>query len=553
MKWFSSVLCSGLATAAIAASAFAGDCVPCGGCSDPCAGSVESASAGCGGEMAAGAGCGEVAAPASEVLCEPVTTYKVVMEPKYVTETRAVPSTETRTEVRQRTKKVYKSVPVTETKYRTKTVNVPKTETKTVEYTVLVPVKSEKTVEVTESIPVWKEVSEEYTVKVPTLIDVPEEYTVQVATLRDETFEYTVNVPHPVTEEKTRTVTNAVPVTKTREVERCVPVTTMQTVTKAYGHWEDRVEEVAAAPAAPCAAASAPEASCSNGSSVVVVRRGLFGRKYCTVASSCGDCSACAPACGAEAAGCGSAEGGCGSDAAGCGSDASGCGAPASGCGVATVTRKVWVPNVVTEEVPVTTTTMQKDVVSYTVYEQQTEEVPYQCTTIVYKPETRTGTKQVVDYVTETRTRTRKQVEYKDETRTRTRKELSYESVTKTETYPVVTYTNETRTKEVSYTYNVPEVTQEAYEVTRHDTVCEDEVEEYTVSVPVCVMKEVQVQVCKMVPRLVEEVIYPCGSGSAGMAAGAGCGAGDCGAAVEAGCGGCGAAATPVSAGCGCN
>jgi hypothetical protein len=115
-----------------------------------------------------------------------------------------------------------------------------------------------------------------------------------------------------------------------------------------------------------------------------------------------------------------------------------------------------------------------------------------------------------------------------------------------------VTYTNETRTKEVSYTYNVPEVTQEAYEVTRNDTVCEDEVEEYTVSVPVCVMKEVQVQVCKMVPRLVEEVITPCSSGSAGMAAGAGCGSGDCGAATT-GCGGCGAAATPVATGCGCN
>ena len=231
MKWLNQVLCSGL-MAAIASSAFANNCVPCGGCSDPCAnasGSVVASGSGCG---AVGVAMGsDVATRAAESICEPVTTYKVVMEPTYVTETRAVAGTEMRTETRQRTKKVYTSVPVIETRYRTKTVNVAKTETKTVEYNVLVPVKSEKTVEVTESVPVWNEVSENYTVKVPTLVDIAEEYTVQVATLRDEQFTYTVNVPHPVTEEKTRTVTIAVPVTKTREVERSVPVTTMTTVT----------------------------------------------------------------------------------------------------------------------------------------------------------------------------------------------------------------------------------------------------------------------------------------------------------------------------------
>jgi YTV len=561
MKWMNQFLCSGLATVAIATTAFAGDCVPCGGCSDPCgsaSGSAIVAGAGCGvvADASVSTGCAVAAAPASESVCEPVTTYKVVMEPKYVTETRAVQSTETRTETRQRTKKVYTSVPVTETRYRTKTVNVPKTETKTIEYTVLVPVKSEKTVDVTESVPVWNEVSEEYTVKVPNLVDVPETYTVQVPSLKDETFTYTVNVPHPVTEEKVRTVTNAVPVTKTREVERCVPVTTMTSVCKDYGHWEDRVEEVAAAPAT--AVAAAP--TCGTGYTTVTVRSGLFGRRCCKVATSCGGCSSCAPACGAEASGCGSVAGGCGSDAGSCGA------AAPAGCGTTTVTRKVWVPNMVTEQVPVVTSTTQKDVVSYTVFEQQTEQVPYQCTTIVYKPEVRTGTKQVVDYVSETRSRTRKQVEYKDETRTRTRKELSYNTVTKTETFPVVTYNNEKRTKEVSFTYNVPEVTQEAYDVTRYDSVCEDQVEEYTVSVPVCVMKEEQVQVCKMVPRLVEEVIHPCCDGASASGAGCagGCGAAPavstgcgsaagCGAAAPAAsCGGCGAAATPASTGCGC-
>ena len=91
------------------------------------------------------------------------------MEPKYVTESRPICVTETRNETRYRTKMVYKTVPVTETKYRSKTVNVPHTETKTINYSVLVPVKSEKTVELTESVPVWTEVPEEYTVRVPHL------------------------------------------------------------------------------------------------------------------------------------------------------------------------------------------------------------------------------------------------------------------------------------------------------------------------------------------------------------------------------------------------
>ncbi len=44
-----------------------------------------------------------------------------------------------------------------------------------------------------------------------------------------------------------QTVTNAVPVSKTRTVQTYQPVTRTQTVTKDYGHWEDRVEEVAVA------------------------------------------------------------------------------------------------------------------------------------------------------------------------------------------------------------------------------------------------------------------------------------------------------------------
>ena len=188
-----------------------------------------------------------------------------------------------------------------------------------------------------------------------------------------------------------------------------------------------------------------------------------------------------------------------------------------------------------TETVPVTTSSTQSQTVHYTVYEQQSTQVPYQCTKLVYQAEQRTGTKQSVNYVDETRSRMRKVVKYNEEKRTRMRKKLSYQTVTKTETVPHVSYTTEQRTKEVSYTYNVPEYTNEAYQVTRNDRVCEEQVEEYTVCVPHVVTKEQKVQVCKMVPRLVEEVINPC--------------CGGCGAPAASSCGGCGA---PAASGCGC-
>ncbi len=119
-----------------------------------------------------------------------------------------------------------------------------------------------------------------------------------------------------------------------------------------------------------------------------------------------------------------------------------------------TTTRRVWVPNVVTEEVQVTTSDVVNEEMAYTVYEQQTTEVPYECTYLVYRPETRTGTKKVVDYVSEDRTRTRKVVNYVDEERTRTRKVVNYKTEAKEEVYPVVSYRTEKRTKDVTYTIN---------------------------------------------------------------------------------------------------
>ena len=188
------------------------------------------------------------------------------------------------------------------------------------------------------------------------------------------------------------------------------------------------------------------------------------------------------------------------------------------------MTRRVWVPNVITEQVAVVENVSQSQDVAYTVYEQHTEQVPYECTYIVYRPETRTGTRKVVNYVEESRTRNRKVVQYNDETRTRTRKQLSYKQETRTETIPVISYTNEQRTKEVTYAFNVSETKVEPFTSTRFETVNEEVSEAYTVSVPVATSKEVQVQVCRMVPKLVPVIIYPCAEALQTGGCASGCG-----------------------------
>ncbi|MFY7876624.1 MAG: ferredoxin, partial [Pirellula sp.] len=143
------------------------------------------------------------------------------------------------------------------------------------------------------------------------------------------------------------------------------------------------------------------------------------------------------------------------------------------------------------------------------------------------------------------RIRSRKVVSYNDEQRTRTRRELSYKTEVKQETYPVVTYRTEKKTKDISFTIQVPTQSVEPFQTTRYETVTEDVVEDYTVNVQVPTTKEVQVQVCKMVPKLVPYTFNPCAtatttSGVAGSTMAGGCG---CGSSV----------ATPApSNGCGC-
>ena len=406
---------------------------------------------------------------ATTVDLGPMTMYKVVLEPQVTTESRIVNSMEYRDEARTRVRTVQRTQPVQFEDYRTRTVMVPKTETKTIEYSVLVPHTSEKTVEVVESVPVWKEVQQNYTVKVPVLTDVQEEYEVRVAQLQDQEFTYTVYVPHAETQTRMQTVTNAVPVTKSRTVTVNVPVARTQTVTKDYGHWETRMEEVtvqsSVSYSVPVSSGYAPAAPAVQGCGAASGGYGMGGCSPCASASAgrhhgligkllhhhrggghagCGRCGG---------GGCSSCGGGGTVYAGGASCGVTYGGAVDAGCGMSTaqviqsvpstqmVARQVWVPNVVTEDVSVVENVPQSQEITYTVYEQRSEQVPYEATSVSYRPEARTGTRKVVNYVPEKRTRTRKVVNYQDETRTRTLRQASYEQKTRTDTIPVVSYT----------------------------------------------------------------------------------------------------------------
>ena len=249
------------------------------------------------------------------------------MQSEYTTETRVVPFTEYRDEVRYRTRTVSRQVPVEVQDYQVKTTMISSTETKTVEYSVLVPVQEERQIEVTVSVPVWNETEESYTVRVPTLVDVAEQYTVRVPQLRDEAFTYTVQVPQTQTQHRIQRVTNAVPVTKTRNIEVCRPVTRYQEVTRDLGRWEIRVEEVATS-ASPCAApvfsGSLSIGGCGTGTTYVNhsgCGNATYGYSGCggcreMVSSACGSgCGTCKPGCGCG----GRTSGACGVSSGGCG------------------------------------------------------------------------------------------------------------------------------------------------------------------------------------------------------------------------------------------
>ena len=75
-----------------------------------------------------------------------------------------------------------------------------------------------------------------------------------------------------------------------------------------------------------------------------------------------------------------------------------GCGSACGGCGTRTANKRVWVPNVQTEEVTVVESSCENQEIKYTAFEQVCESVPYLCTYVSYRPEQRTGTRQVCSY-----------------------------------------------------------------------------------------------------------------------------------------------------------
>jgi hypothetical protein len=191
---------------------------------------------------------------------------------------------------------------------------------------------------------------------------------------------------------------------------------------------------------------------------------------------------------------------------------------PEPGKGGQMVCRQVWVPNVINEEISEVVPQQQTAEVQYLVYEQHYNTVPHECVCIEYRPETRTGTKMEVAYETEVRTRPRTIVDYVSETRVRPKKVLSFKEETRTESYPVIVYKPEKRTKEVSYTVSVPESRTENYTVTRCEQVPDNRIENYTTRVCVPVVREIEVQVCRMVPKVVSMNVCPCPGGMPGAA-----------------------------------
>ena len=285
--------------------------------------------------------------------------------------------------------------------YVEKTVCVPTwvMETRTVDVIECTTEQRQKTCTVYRQVPETKTIETQCTVMVPETRTKTCNYTVCTPVWRDVEKQYTVMVPHKETRQGTRKVCKMEQVTETR------------TVCKDQGHWEEQVVEV------PC--------SCTK-------YRSCRARRGCCSARRCGsDCgSDCGSACGGN----------------------TGCGG--SSCSnTVTCTKKVWVPNIVQEEVEVT---CSKPVLV---------EEPYEYCVTVCKPETRTCTVKVCEYV------------------------------------------KEERTREVQYTVCVPQQRTVTRQVCVVKCIPEERVVTYTVQVPHRVQKQVQVRVCKMVPKTVQ---VPC-------------------------------------------
>ena len=168
--------------------------------------------------------------------------------------------------------------------------------------------------------------------------------------------------------------------------------------------------------------------------------------------------------------------GGCG----GCASSGCGSCAPAATC-CATAHVRTWVPNVVQQQVPCT------------VMKPHCVQVPYTYQVQVCTPDVRTRTFQVCSYHQEVRTATERVCDYRCETRVNkvTVTECSYEQ----------------RTRVVPYTVCVPKTETRNEQVTTYECRAVPKTETYTVMVPQTVQKQIEVEVCHMVPQTVQ---VPC-------------------------------------------
>jgi hypothetical protein len=305
-----------------------------------------------------------------------------------------------------------------EQKTRTYTVNrcVPRVETVTKDVTVMVPVKKSKQVTETVHVPHYREVEKQYTVRVPKFRTVEKQVQVMVPQWKEVQKEFTVMVPEKQEKVGVRTVC------------RMEPTVVKKTFTRDEGHWDTQQVEI-------------PVAHCN-----VPARRGLFRR----VSTDCGP-------------------GGCGPVA---------CDPCGDSCATTkVVTRKVWVPNVVTETRDVKV--MKPKMVQ--------EEYKYYVT--VCRPEKQVKNVRVCEMVPKTRTVKHKVCDYEVQTRTKKVRVCEMRS--------------EPRTRTVHYTVCEPKQVQKTYKVTKYDIVPEQKTQTYSVCVPHQVQKEVSVPVCHMVPKTV--------------------------------------------------
>jgi hypothetical protein len=297
--------------------------------------------------------------------------------------------------------------------YVTRTVCVPEwvTEVRTVRAVEYTTEERQETCTVYKRVPETKTIQTECTVMVPETRTKTCKVTVCTPVWKEVEQQYTVMVPH---QEKRQGV---------RKVCKMEQVKQTRTVCKDKGHWEEQVVEVAPASAKACASPCTARRACR-----------LWARRSVCCAAPCA--TACTTACSAA-----------------CDSGCDSCGG-AGTAGAVQCVKKVWVPNIVQEQVEVT---CSKPVMV---------EEPCEYTVTVCKPEARTRKVRVCEYQ------------------------------------------KEEKTRQVQYTVCVPQQRTVTREVCVVKCVPEQKVVTRTVQVPRCVEKQVEVRVCKMVQKTVQ---VPCG------------------------------------------